>query len=278
MRWKQFFTPVDSMNTNEAKQFIENNPQGDFTLLDVRQPGEYEAGHIPGSKLIPLPDLKDRAGEVDPDRPVIVYCAIGGRSRVAAQMLAGNNFSKVYNLSGGFKAWQGNAAIGPEDQGLHLFSGAEKPEEVLTIAFALEKGLREFYLMMIPTLSDEQSRNLFEKLAEIEINHQKRLFDEFIRLTNQDISMDDFDQQVDNYGMEGGLSTEDYLKLYGSDLSSVQNVIGLAMSIEAQALDLYHRAGKNAADPESRNILEQIALEEQAHLRSLGELMDQLAA
>jgi len=276
MRWKQFFTPVDAINAVEAKKFIGENRQGSFTLLDVRQPGEYEASHLPGSKLVPLPELKDRLGEIDSGQPVIVYCAIGGRSRVAAQMMSGKNFSKVYNLSGGIKAWQGNIAIGPEDQGMLLFTGEETPEEVLTIAYSLEKGLREFYLMMIPRLADEKAQDLFKKLSDIEINHQTRIYDEYIRLTNNELSMDDFDQKVVSHDLEGGLTTEEYLNLYGTDLTSVQDVIGLAMSIEAQALDLYHRAGENASDQDSKKILQQIALEEQAHLQLLGELMDQL--
>jgi sulfur-carrier protein adenylyltransferase/sulfurtransferase len=44
-----------------------------YTLLDVRQPGEYESEHIPGSKLIPLPELGDRLNEIDPHKPTIVY-------------------------------------------------------------------------------------------------------------------------------------------------------------------------------------------------------------
>ena len=276
MRWKQFFTPVDSMDAVEAKKYIKEHPQGSFTLLDVRQPSEYEAGHISGSKLVPLPELKDRLAEIDSEQPVITYCAIGGRSRVAAQMMAGKNFSKVYNLSGGFKAWQGNSAVGPEDQGLHLFSGKETPEEVLTVAYSLEKGLREFYLLMVPHMKDETSKKLFEKLSEIEINHQKRVFDEYIRMTGYEINRDDFDKKVEDYGMEGGLTTDEYIKLYGSELSSAQDVIGLAMSIEAQALDLYLRSAENISDPDSKKILYQIALEEQAHLQQLGELMNQL--
>jgi rhodanese-related sulfurtransferase len=47
--------------------------QGEYTLLDVRQPGEYERGRIPGGRLIPLPQLTDRIGEIDPDQPTIVY-------------------------------------------------------------------------------------------------------------------------------------------------------------------------------------------------------------
>ncbi len=73
MRWKQFLTPVASMDTDEAKAYMAEHEEGTFTLLDVRQPGEYENSRIPGAKLIPLPELVDRLGELDPDKPVIPY-------------------------------------------------------------------------------------------------------------------------------------------------------------------------------------------------------------
>ena len=73
MRWKQFFMPADSMNTVESRQFLKDKTTDDVTILDVRQPSEYEAGHIPGSKLIPLPNLNERLSELDPTKPVLVY-------------------------------------------------------------------------------------------------------------------------------------------------------------------------------------------------------------
>ena len=73
MKWKQFFTPVKSFNSKEAKAFMNNKASGAFTLLDVRQPEEYEKSHIPGAKLIPIPDLGTRIGELSADKPIIVY-------------------------------------------------------------------------------------------------------------------------------------------------------------------------------------------------------------
>jgi rhodanese-related sulfurtransferase len=73
MRWKQLFTPVQSMDAPEAKTFMEQRDVEEYNLIDVRQPGEYEGGHIPGSKLIPLPDLNDRLSEIDPAKPTLVY-------------------------------------------------------------------------------------------------------------------------------------------------------------------------------------------------------------
>jgi len=61
------------MDTEEAKAYMAKHEEGTFTLLDVRQPGEYENSRIPGATLIPLPELADRLGELDPDKPVIPY-------------------------------------------------------------------------------------------------------------------------------------------------------------------------------------------------------------
>ena len=73
MRWRQFLTPVKSLDSKGVRKFMAGKSLDDFTLLDVRQPGEYERGHIPGSKLIPLGELGDRLGELDPAKPVLVY-------------------------------------------------------------------------------------------------------------------------------------------------------------------------------------------------------------
>ena len=94
MKWLQFFTPAKSMDTGQAKEFISTHPSEEITILDVRQPSEYEISHIPGAVLIPLSTLSDRTDELEPEKPTLVYCAIGGRSRVAAQMLAGKGFNR----------------------------------------------------------------------------------------------------------------------------------------------------------------------------------------
>ena len=73
MRWKQFFTPVKSIDTQKARKLIDENAAGEMTVLDVRQPNEYEASHIPGAKLIPLPELGDRLAEIDPQKPTLIY-------------------------------------------------------------------------------------------------------------------------------------------------------------------------------------------------------------
>ena len=73
MQWKQFFTPAKSFDANAAKNFLKDKSAEEVTILDVRQPGEYESSHIPGAKLIPIGELSDRLNEIDPEKPVVAY-------------------------------------------------------------------------------------------------------------------------------------------------------------------------------------------------------------
>ena len=74
-------------------------------IVDVRNPGEAEAGMIPGAVNIPVGQLPDRTGELDPARPTVVYCAGGYRSSVAASLLRQKGFVDVSDIIGGYGAW-----------------------------------------------------------------------------------------------------------------------------------------------------------------------------
>ena len=76
--------------------------------------------------------------------------------------------------------------------------------------------------------------------------------------------------------MEGGLTTEEYLKLHEPDLEVTVDVISLAMAIETQALDLYQRSADRAETEANKNALMQIANEERSHLEQLGKLFESL--
>mgnify|MGYP001826902778 CR=1 FL=1 len=73
MKWKQFFTPVQSIDSQQGREMLAAAKADEVTVLDVRQPNEYAAGHLPGAKLIPLPELSDRLKEIDPEKPTLVY-------------------------------------------------------------------------------------------------------------------------------------------------------------------------------------------------------------
>ena len=73
MALADYFKKTDTMTADEVRAFLENHRPDNYNLVDVRQPKEYERGHIPGSRLIPLADLPDHLGELDPKKPAIAY-------------------------------------------------------------------------------------------------------------------------------------------------------------------------------------------------------------
>ena len=81
----------------------------DLQVVDVRQPGETEGGHLDDAILIPLTQLNRELGTLDASRPTVVYCAGGYRSSIAASRLAAAGFSDVSDLLGGYEAWRAAA-------------------------------------------------------------------------------------------------------------------------------------------------------------------------
>jgi rhodanese-related sulfurtransferase len=93
------------VNTLRATQMINRE---DALLIDVRDAAEYAKGHILGAKNVPLADLERRAAEFDKHKakPVIVHCDTGSRATRALGVLKGRGFANVFNLAGGYGAWQ----------------------------------------------------------------------------------------------------------------------------------------------------------------------------
>jgi rhodanese-related sulfurtransferase len=92
------------VNAAQATHLINRE---DALVVDVREPGEYGAGHVLGARNVPLSRLADAADlGKRKDRPLILYCDSGDRSGKATSLLKKQGFARVVNLSGGIGAWQ----------------------------------------------------------------------------------------------------------------------------------------------------------------------------
>jgi adenylyltransferase/sulfurtransferase len=87
----------------ELKQKMDRGD--DFVLVDVREPHEYQIASIPGSKLIPLGQVPQRLGELNPEADIVVHCKSGMRSAKACGILRQAGFKHVRNVVGGILAW-----------------------------------------------------------------------------------------------------------------------------------------------------------------------------
>jgi len=68
-----YFKPVSTLPAEEIRAFLNEKKAGEYNLVDVRAPQEYEGGHLPGAKLIPVGELESRLKELDPTKPTIAY-------------------------------------------------------------------------------------------------------------------------------------------------------------------------------------------------------------
>lgn len=96
---------INDVETEQMKQLISEQPG---VLLDVRTAGEVTEGYIAGAQNIDItqPNFLEKVKSLDKDKPVYVYCKMGGRSANASEKLAKAGFTKVYNLMGGFEGWK----------------------------------------------------------------------------------------------------------------------------------------------------------------------------
>ncbi len=96
-------TLADSVDVDTVHAIKDN--AGVF-LIDVREPDEYAAGHIPGITLIPMGEVASRLAELPRDKEIILTCRTGNRSGQVADLLREQGFTNVHNMSGGIVAWE----------------------------------------------------------------------------------------------------------------------------------------------------------------------------
>lgn len=107
------------VSREEAQRLVEEGAQ----LIDVRADHEWDAGRIPGAKHLPLAELNERTGEIDQDRPVVLYCRGGTRSRMAADVLATAGYD-ASKLTGGIVGWD-EAGLRLEPEGGYAAESGE---------------------------------------------------------------------------------------------------------------------------------------------------------
>lgn len=103
---------VSSLISPEEYVTYFDNGNFDYYLLDVRTPQEFSGGHIQGADNISHDELARQLEELPTDKPIVLYCNSGNRSRFAADLLEDAGFSSVYDIDGGIVAWtQRNFAL-----------------------------------------------------------------------------------------------------------------------------------------------------------------------
>jgi sulfur-carrier protein adenylyltransferase/sulfurtransferase len=279
MKLGQDMDGVQTLYGDEVQSFIREHSEGDYILLDVRQPVEYALAHLPGAKLIPLPQLSDSLEELDAAKPIIVYCAVGGRSRMATRLLSGLGFRNVFHLQGGIQAWEDRTATSPKEFHLDFIKGDESPGQIILLAYRMEECLKKFHEAIKAKTNDAPLSDLLTGLIKAEENHKKTLLElrESLAFQASEVSPDQIGEFSDAGSrlMEGGFDMNAFMKENQQYLNDVPGYLELAMMIETQALDLYLRMAADSQNELTRKILHRIGNEEKAHLELLGKYLNE---
>jgi rubrerythrin len=147
------------------------------------------------------------------------------------------------------------------------------PHEVLDIALGMEKGLALFYHKAARESGDKDLADLLTKLAGFEDKHQHKLL-ALLKAFESTRETTQAPEQEAASVMEGGFAPDDFFEKNRSLMDSPADILSLSMMLETQALDLYIRFAGYVENEKSSNLLQQIADDEKAHLKALGEMIE----
>jgi rubrerythrin/rhodanese-related sulfurtransferase len=267
--------PAPAWTAEEVKQFLRQAHPDDYTLLDVGHPREYAAGHLPGSRLIPLEELAGRLHEIDPAKTVLVYGGSGLRSRAASHVLVNAGFRQVRSMKGGIHAWRGQKAQGLPQEDFAFFAQAESPLEQIVLAWRLENGAHRFYLEMTAIVRDHEAASLFRELAEAEAHHKRTLQALYEGISGQPAGTA-FPAGLlpasDAEWMEGGMRVEEAIAWTRG--RQICDILELSVALETNAYDRYLLLRRDLTDENSQRVFEILSDEERRHLQKLEHLLE----
>ncbi len=272
-------TDFEDVTPDALKRYMETRNEKDYILIDVRQPEEYSEGHIPGAHLIPLGDIESKLFDLPTEKEMVFNCKAGGRSRAAATIVADSEISqkKIYNLSGGFMAWEGKAMKGlPKVQ---VFDAAKTPQELLHTAMGLEKGAFRFYTYLTSRFAEESFSKTFESLINVEIAHAKTIYHYLEPDAKKALTFEQMFETLSGDILEGGENLEDIIQQVNSlEGNLCLNLMELALDIEYSAYDLYKNLAEQMENEQTRNALLTIAQAEKTHMKTIAKAVAQCPA
>ncbi|MCG6893556.1 MAG: ferritin-like domain-containing protein [Desulfobacteraceae bacterium] len=267
---------IRQLSAPAFREYRNRERESDFLLVDVRQPGEYEAGHIAGAVLLPLPELENRLSELASDRELIFYCRSGSRSMAAATLASEAQISSapIYNLRGGILAWEDRLL--PDYPRVAVFGEGAGRQAWLRKAMALEKGALRFYQAGVERFTGQTLADRIAEMAEEETAHARMVYQFWKTQERQPPAFETLFDSLDDSVIEGGESVQAVLdRLEAFPEAPCLHFIELALQIEYASLDLYRHLAEGSEDETVTEAFLSLAQAEKGHMRSLIESLEQ---
>jgi rhodanese-related sulfurtransferase/rubrerythrin len=269
---------IKTLTPSEVQAILDKDKKGEFLLLDVRQPEEYEAGHIPGATFIPLGELEARQEELDRDKKMITYCRSGHRSMAAAIALCGLGFKDVHHLEGGINNWLYETISGIPEAKPELVTEEVGVRDILMLAIKLERGSQDFYLAAKKKAASPQAKENFQILADAEDRHMQRLWERAIDLLGKGAlpPLEKLKQEFKVEYMEGAIEVSPALAKITEEFSDEMEALEIALEKEYMSYDFYKRTSALVEDNGAKTLFYELVLEERNHANILIERVSKI--
>jgi len=267
---------IKTLSPAEVKAILDEDKRGEFLLIDVRQPVEYEEGHLPGSVLMPLDELESRRDELFRElysgRKAIIYCRSGRRSMAAAIALCDLGLKNLYILEGGLNNWNFKTLKGKMEKKSRVLGKTADVKDVLVIAMKIEKMAYDYYTSARDKAKFTTARMVFHQLGDVELSHMRRLYlrltselPESAGLSNIDNYLKQFDKESNDVDIEvNAVLMQDY-----QEMKSEADALEIAIEREYLANDFYKRAASVVDDDEVKALLHGLSHDERGHAATL---------
>ena len=259
-----------SMTAEELRQYISRKHENEYLIVDVRQPEEYAQGHIPGAQTKPLMELEANPFWLPTDRDLVFYCSVGGRSAYAASVAVEIEISHkaIYNLMGGFIAWEYQTV--PSVPLKAIFNDTDSLKDILMTIINMEKGTCRFYNHLRQRFPDSTFAPVMENLAGEEYNHARAIYKNWARTLPSPPSFEALYEGLEGQCLESGQPLSEAMARLATVMRNpCHDILGLSLSIEYAALDLYRSVAEQADDETVRQLMLTIAQGEKGHIHQL---------
>jgi rhodanese-related sulfurtransferase/rubrerythrin len=266
----------ENVTSEELKHYQQEHKESEYRLIDVRQPDEYSDGHIPGALLLPLDELEGRVSELPQEQDIVFYCRSGARSQAAAIIALDDNpaLQKVYNLMGGFMAWDGHALV--DFPKIEVFSASTSLADLMFRSMDLEKAAQRFYEAMHAQNSGKAYAGTLEQLSKAEEAHARTIYHFWKRAVDSPEPFEAVYQSLTGEILEGGEPLATILeRIQSASDQSCINLFEMALNIEIQALDLYRTMADRETVQEVQEAFLSIAQMEKKHMQMLARAVKQ---
>jgi len=280
MELKPHASGVVDITPEELRAYMATHGEDQYVRIDVRQPEEYQAGHIPGAKLLPLTDIESRMGEVEASKEKlkIFFCRSGNRSgRAAGFFVQARGLQNVFNVAGGMLGWNGHVL--PDFPNLKAFDTTASVRDVLVQAIDLEKGADRLYEALFGYFKGTPQQETIEMLSKAEKAHGRAIYGALKKLAGDLGDFDEFYAALQGDILEGGAPVDRAIEAArGAAGEGTLSLLELAVAMEFQAFDVYRTLAHRTDDEQLRGVFLELAENEKRHANALLRAIGRAAA